>query len=190
MSQSDCFYYQSGGMIGDIGPVYRRAHFIQRGRGLSDSFASLFRFLAPYIKSATKAVGKQALTSGLNIIEGLKDEPLKDLLKKERDRSLQNLASEASDSLRKMSGRGIKRRNAGFDAASIFPLPKRRRRSSSARKRKTTKPRKSPRKKTKTRTRAGGVVKKKRKVKRSRRKTSLKKSAASIKSDILRQFTN
>lgn len=188
MSQPRCFYYQSGGSIGDVGPLYKRGYFVQRGHGLSDIFSNFIRFLSPYVKGASKALGKQALTSGINIIEGLqKDEPIKEILMKERDRGLRNLAMQASDSLKNMQGRGrIKRRRVGFSDGSSVSLPKRRRRSSSVRKlkkksvRKSNKKTKSSRRKTKSSARKG---KSKRK-----RKVSKKKSSSVLKADILNQF--
>lgn len=184
MSQTDSFCYQSGGSIGDIGRIYRRGYFVQRGRGLSDIFSHIVRFLSPYVKGASKALGKQALESGINIIEGLQqDAPIKDLLVKERDRGLKSLAAQASDKLKSMRGSGIKRRRVNFENLSSSPSPKRRRRSSKVRKAKKRKPsvrRKTVKKRTK---------KKKTKSRRvGRRKTTKNKSAALLKTDILNQF--
>ena len=61
-------YYvnQSGG--GEIGPVYRASFRMQRGNGIGSFFRALFRFVKPLLYSGAKAVGKEALKTGSNII--------------------------------------------------------------------------------------------------------------------------
>lgn len=186
MSHPDSFIYQSGGSIGDIGRVYKRGYFVQRGRGLSDIFQNIVRFLLPHVKGAGKALGRQALTSGINILEGLQqDEPIKNILMKERDRGLRDLASQASEKLKSMQGRGIKTKRLSFQNITSASLPKRRRRSTV---RKTKK--KSVRKKiVKKPSRRKRKTKQKTKSRRVRRKTT-KKPASLLKSDILNQFMN
>jgi len=57
---------QSGG--GDIGPVYRASFRMQRGNGIGSFFRGLFRFVKPLLFSGAKAVGKEALRTGSNIL--------------------------------------------------------------------------------------------------------------------------
>src|SRR5215472_12861192 len=64
-------YYvnQSGG--GDIGPVYRACFRMQRGNGIGSFFRGLYRFAKPLLYSGAKAVGKEALRTGSNILTGI-----------------------------------------------------------------------------------------------------------------------
>ena len=61
-------YYanQSGG--GDVGSVYRASFRVQRGHGIGSFFRGLFRFVKPLLYSGAKAVGREALKTGSNII--------------------------------------------------------------------------------------------------------------------------
>ena len=100
-------YYvnQSGG--GDIGPVYRASFRMQRGNGIGSFFRGLFRFVKPLLYSGAKAVGKEALKTGSNIIT--------DILNKEPEQPVGNIFktrfSEAKgnleDKIKKMTGSGL-----------------------------------------------------------------------------------
>jgi hypothetical protein len=57
---------QSGG--GEIGPVYRASFRVQRRNGIVSFFRGLFRFIKTLLYSWAKAVGKEALKTGSNII--------------------------------------------------------------------------------------------------------------------------
>ena len=63
-------YYanQSGGGGGEVGSVYRASFRTQRGHGIGSFFRGLFRFVKPLLFSGAKAVGKEALKTGSNII--------------------------------------------------------------------------------------------------------------------------
>jgi len=71
-------YYvnQIGG--GKIGPVYRASFRMHRGNVIGSFFRGLFRFVKPLLYSGAKAVGKEALKRGSNIIT--------DILNKEPER--------------------------------------------------------------------------------------------------------
>lgn len=68
---------QRGRGIADIGTVYRapRMHF-QRGRGFSDVFSGILKFITPYLISGSKAIGKEALRSGGEILSNVGSQPL------------------------------------------------------------------------------------------------------------------
>jgi hypothetical protein len=111
MDQYTRYYVnQSGG--GGIGPVYRASFRVQRGNGLGSFFRGLFRFVKPVLYSGTKAIGKEALKTGSNIIT--------DILNKERERPVGNIFKnrfeEAKDNLQEKmknttgSGLGLKRK--------------------------------------------------------------------------------
>jgi len=57
-----------GGGGGGIGPVYRASFRLQRCNGLGSFFRGLFRFVKPLLYSGVKAVGKEALKTGSNLI--------------------------------------------------------------------------------------------------------------------------
>ena len=100
-------YYvnQSGG--GDIGPVCRASFKIQRGYCIGAFFRGLFRFVKPLLYSVAKAVGKDVLKTGSNIIKGM--------LNKEPEQAVANIFktrfSEAKgnleDKIKKMTGSGL-----------------------------------------------------------------------------------
>jgi hypothetical protein len=65
-------YYatQSGGV--EIGPVYRASFWVQRGNGIGSSFRGLFRFVKHLLYSGAKAVGKEVLKTGSNIMNDIR----------------------------------------------------------------------------------------------------------------------
>jgi len=100
-------YYanQSGG--GEIGPVYRASFRVQRGHGIGSFFRGLFRFVKPLLYSGAKAVGKEALKTGSNI--------LTDLLNKEPEQQVGQIIKSRFDEgkgnlehkIKKMTGSGL-----------------------------------------------------------------------------------
>ena len=112
MDQYTRYYVnQSGGGSG-IGPVYRASFRVQRSNGLGSFFRGLFRFVKPLLYSGAKAVGKEALKTGSNIIT--------DILNKEPEQPVGNIFKnhfeEAKDNLQEKiknmtgSGLGLKRK--------------------------------------------------------------------------------
>jgi len=51
-----------------VGPVYRASFRVQRGNGIGSFFRRLFRFVKPLLYLGAKAVAKEALKTGSNII--------------------------------------------------------------------------------------------------------------------------
>lgn len=145
MSHYDSYFAgrQVGFGIEDIGPVYRSRIHYQRGRGLSDVFSGLIRFVTPYLISGTKAVGKEALRSGSELLANLGSQPIGQMLKQQRDISMQNLSQKAEDKIKQirsslMSGKGIKRRRSNVTDL-IASLSKKRRTTKKGKKKKTVK---------------------------------------------------
>jgi hypothetical protein len=85
----------SGSGSGEIGPVYRASFRVQRGNGKGSLFRGLFRFVKLLSYSGAKAVGKEALNAGSNIITDIlnkqPEQPVGDIFK--------NRFSEAKGSL-------------------------------------------------------------------------------------------
>jgi len=92
---------------------------MQRGNGIGSFFRGLFRFVKPLLYSGAKAVGKEALKTGSNIIT--------DILNKEPEQLVGNIFktrfSEAKgnleDKIKKMtwSGLGLKRKSKNKKAS-------------------------------------------------------------------------
>lgn len=172
MSRYEKYYAnQIGGNVSDY--VYKRRIHFQRGRGLGNVFSSLLSFLRPYIVSGSKALGKEFFRSGTEILDNLGSQPIKELLKQQSSKSLNNLAR-LNGNFPKSVGKGIKRMTK-VDNDFIMKVKRRKRGStkSKASKKKLIRKKKSP--KTKS------VKAKQRKVKK---KKSLKKAS------FLKKFLN
>jgi len=100
-------YYvnQSGG--GEIGPVYSASYRMQRGKGIGSFFRGIFRFVKPLLYSAAKAVGKQALKTGSNVISGVlnkeREEPVGAIFKNRFNEARGKL----QEKIKKMTGSGL-----------------------------------------------------------------------------------
>jgi len=109
---------QSGG--GDIGPVYRASFRMQRGNGIGSFFRGLFRFVKPLLFSGAKAVGKEALRTGSNILtdilEKQPEQPMGTIFKTRFGEAKGNLEQK----IKKMtgSGLGLKRKRKSKKAQS------------------------------------------------------------------------
>ena len=79
----------------------------QRGNGLGSLFRGLFRVLLPVVKSAGRAVGKQALRTGAQIASDLvAGESLKSSVENRGRRGASNLLKKAAAEI-KQQGKGI-----------------------------------------------------------------------------------
>jgi hypothetical protein len=96
MDQYTRYYVNKSGVGGSgIGPVYRASFRVQSDNGLGSFFRGLFRFVKHLLYSGAKAVGKEALKTGSNIIT--------DILNKEPEQPVGNIfknhIEEAKDNL-------------------------------------------------------------------------------------------
>lgn len=138
-----------------------------------------------------KSVSGEALRSGAEILSELETgAPIKDILIKQRDKTIRNLASKASEKLKSMnqSGKGFlayKRKRVASD--SLSPPPKRRRATS--RKRKVVKRKKKVVKRKKGKRKSAKKKPVKRKTTKRRKKRSTKKVVFD-KDSFLNKFTN
>jgi hypothetical protein len=103
------YIHQAGGGgsgNGGVGPVYAVPPFVQRGHGMCSFFGGLFRTLRPYVFSATKALGREALRKGGRILTDIAENPqtgVEEIISKHVQNTIQTLGS-------KMTGRGRKRK--------------------------------------------------------------------------------
>src|SRR5690349_20408018 len=115
-------YTQHGSGIGEIGHLYKSSSHIQRGRGLSNVFSGILRFLSPYLIKSGKAIGEEALRSGTEIVVNLGTDSLGNLFKKQGVKSAANLSEKVGNELKRvgsqMNGEGIKRRRRSASKAS------------------------------------------------------------------------
>jgi hypothetical protein len=96
-----------GGGGGGIGPVYRASFRVQRGNGLGSFFRGLFRFVKPLLYSGAKAVGKEALKTGSNIITDIlnkePEQPVGNIFKNRFEEAKGNL----QEKIKNMTGSGL-----------------------------------------------------------------------------------
>lgn len=99
----------SRGRRGGIPRVFVGAPY-QRGHGIGSFLGGLFRRVFPYLRKGVRAVGKEALRAGINVIEDVENNtPLKDALKTRFKESRGNLKRKATEKISNlMKGSGYK----------------------------------------------------------------------------------
>lgn len=100
---------QYGSGLDDIGSIYRGPQFVQRGRGIGSIFGGLWKHLAPLASSGLKALGKQSLLTGSNVLrDWTTGKNLKSSLLEQGQDAINNLAQKGVNKLKKMqSGKGF-----------------------------------------------------------------------------------
>jgi len=106
------FYHKQAGVGGlsdhGIGPIYSTP-YLERGHGIGDLFGRLFRCVRPIIWSGVKALGRETLRTGGDILFDIAEAKptsslqTKYIVSKRLNESRQNL-------INKLSGRGRKRK--------------------------------------------------------------------------------
>lgn len=130
-----------------MGRVYVGAPY-QQGAGIGSFLGGVFRYVLPLLKRSAKAVGKEALQTGVNIMSdvGERKTPLKDAFKARMRQSGENLRQKAKDNLDKfMNGDGYKIRRSDMPRHLALALAKKR--VSKKKKKKIVKGKKKPRRK-------------------------------------------
>lgn len=164
----------------------------QRGHGIGSFLGGLFRRVLPYLSKGLRAVGKEALRAGINVIDDVgNNTPLREAVKNRFTETKGNLKRKAEEKIKNlMKGSGYK--VSAKNAALQFPLDSldsrivkrpslRKRNRSTKRKSKSSAQRKSvkkPRKKKKKKIR-GSDRKTKKTTATSRRRASGKKRSVS-----------
>ena len=99
-----------GGSGGGVGPIYSVPAFVQRVHGLGSQLGGLFLSIRPLfftgLRTAGKALGREALRTGGKILTDIADNPqtgIKEIISKHVQSTVQNLGT-------KMTGRGRKRK--------------------------------------------------------------------------------
>jgi len=119
-------YYrrQAGLRHNDIGPIYSVQPFVQRGHGVGSVLTGLYRTLRPNLWSSAKSVGKEtlkalgreALRTGTNIIKDVAENPptqTTDIISRHVADSTQNTIKKLRGCGRNPAGRKRKLRERG-----------------------------------------------------------------------------
>jgi len=103
-------HHDGGGSGGGVGPIYSVPPFVRRGHDLGSLLGGLFRSIRPIffsgLRTAGKALGREALRTGGRILTDIADNPqtgIKEIISKHVQSTVQNLGT-------KMTGRGRKRK--------------------------------------------------------------------------------
>ena len=192
MNYEEYYETQSGGGNGRGGGIPRV--FVgspyQRGHGIGSFLGGLFRKILPYLRSGVRAVGKEALRAGINVMEDVEnDTPLKESIKNRFVESRKNLKRKAEEKIKDlMKGSGYK--VSAKSPALQFPLgchvPHFGKRTS-LRKRKRTVKRKSKNsmrkksvKRSSTKKKSRGAARKTKKSSTTKRRSSKKRTVSDI----------
>lgn len=102
-------YYDTASRGGGIPRVFVGAPY-QRGHGIGSFLGGLFRKVLPYLTKGMRAVGKEALRTGINVIEDVENNtPLKVALRNRFEESRGNLKRKAEEKISSlMKGSGYK----------------------------------------------------------------------------------
>lgn len=177
---------QYGGSNSKIGPVYRNYPRFQKGKGLSDVFSRVLRFISPYLISSSKAIGSEFARSGAEILENLGEKSIQDLIKDQKEKSLKNLAKKSGRALREISqptqmGSGVDHIYSPSTYGLPVPLQRRKRAIK----------RKAPPKKSNTKTVKRKAIRKKKKSTISKQKKKTVKKRAPSKQNLAKnKFLN
>ena len=105
----------TGGLGSLIGPVYRGSPYIQQGRGIGSFLGGLFRIVKPVLIQGVKAIGRESLAAGANILSDLAsksdNQKVKDIVSTRVTESTHRLVN-------KLRGRGTRRRKTKRDIFS------------------------------------------------------------------------
>lgn len=161
---TDYYENQIGG--GRVNNVFVGSPY-QRGHGIGSFLGGLFRSVLPLLKRGAKAIGKEALRTGLHVIEDVSGNhvPFKDSLRKRVAESGENLKRKADEKIALlMNGSGYNSAIAGRTMQSLTGRTPRRttRKKRSPKKRKRTTSAASKKKKTRT----GKVTKRRKNTKK------------------------
>ncbi|KAG8229450.1 hypothetical protein J437_LFUL005555 [Ladona fulva] len=143
------YYYENQAGMG-ISSIYRGAEY-QRGHGIGSFLGGIFRAGLPILSRGAKAVGKEVLRSGVNLLgDVVQNRPIRESVLRRVDEACDNLKRKAVDSIGKlMKGSGYKKRRIGHSL------------SGSQRGRKSQKGRKAKKKVKRSNTKSGETIKRK-----------------------------
>lgn len=123
------YYHQQAG--GGVGAIYRGAPY-QKGHGIGSFLGGLFRSVMPLLKSGARAVGKETLRAGANIIDDMSNNTsLKEAFQNRIHEASENLKRKALQKISAMEGKGLYKRRRLIKSQSINNLKRLRTKSKS-----------------------------------------------------------
>lgn len=111
------YYIRKGGGGGHIdeaiGPVYVSGAYLQRGHGLGSFLAGLFRMIRPVAIRGARALGREAIHAGAQILTDIRDN-------KDPDTRVKDIvANRLNESAQRLLGRGKRRRREDDDVEEV-----------------------------------------------------------------------
>jgi len=107
MNRYTLYHVNQSGGGGEVGPDYTASFRVQSCNGIGSFFRGIFRFVKPLLNSGAKAVGKEALKTGFNIITDMlnkePEQPVRDIFKNRFIEEKDNLEQK----IKKMTGPGL-----------------------------------------------------------------------------------
>jgi hypothetical protein len=102
-------WQNGGGRSGGIPRVFVGASY-QRGHGIGSFLGGLFRKITPFLSRGVRAIGKEALRAGINVMEDVENNtPLKVAVRNRLVESRDNLKRKAKEKIKSMmEGSGYK----------------------------------------------------------------------------------
>lgn len=101
--------YQKGG---NFYPVYTPILYgngFQCGAGIGSVFATLGRYLLPVIKQGFHAIKKRGLQTGIDLLNTIQEEPVKNYILNKSGDALSSLVEKGTAKLKNMKGEGLKK---------------------------------------------------------------------------------
>ena len=108
-----------------LGPIYSVPHFVQRGHGIGSFLSGLFRLVRPVLWRGVKAIGRETLRTGCNILSDLADNTSGDV--KPRHIIAKHVSDSVLNLIQKLRCKELKRA-ATLNSLGIPPKRTRRRR--------------------------------------------------------------
>ena len=92
-----------------IGSVYRGINY-QKGNGIGSFLGGLFRTVLPLFKSGAKAIGRETIRMGSNVLGDMMSgqEPVKTIIRRRAKEAGENLKTKAEHKINQLSGDGYK----------------------------------------------------------------------------------
>lgn len=101
-------YYSSQAGSG-VGVIYKGAPY-QRGHGIGSFLGGLFRCVLPFLSSGARAVGKEAVSTGVGLLSDMVNaRPMEESVKSRLKEASSNLKRKADGKIDKLFGGGYKR---------------------------------------------------------------------------------
>ena len=126
MTMNQLYYRDNNQQGAGVGRVYIGAPY-QQGAGIGSFLGGVFRYVLSLLKRSAKAVGKEALQTGVNIMSdvGERNTPFKEAFKMRVRQSGENLQQKAKEKLdRFMTGEGYKVRRSNMPRHLALALAK------------------------------------------------------------------